>query len=226
MLFGGLIRTPFDEMVGEKEKEKEKKVPFGEEQKARKPDKEHREVTVVPYPREHVYAVVADVDAYKEFIPWCKDSRVMAASFERPEGVSDSAVLRDAELVIGFPGFSESYVSHLVLDQPGSIEVLAQRGLLFNHLVTSWEFDVQDDDPDSTLVSFALSFDFQSALHRRAADFFFSTVADTMVKAFAERCRVLADQGDLRAAESVSPKHPSSPPKSRRSVLPPKSKQT
>ncbi|KNC47000.1 aromatic-rich family protein [Thecamonas trahens ATCC 50062] len=150
-------------------------------------DKHHSETTVVPYSRELVFDVVADVDRYKEFIPWCRSSRTLPSTQARSKETPQGAELVDAELVIGFPGFSESYVSHIVLDRPNAIVVRAQRGLLFNHLVTEWGF-ADGDAPNTTLVTFSLSFDFQSALHRRAADLFFSQVVETMVSAFASRC--------------------------------------
>ena len=65
------------------------------------------------YSPEDVYRVVADVNSYKLFLPWCKDS----------------LYLREAEhksmvrLVVGFPPLMESYTALVLADPPHSLRV-------------------------------------------------------------------------------------------------------
>ncbi|CAN0485491.1 unnamed protein product, partial [Hapterophycus canaliculatus] len=55
--------------------------------------RKHRERRVVPYSPEQFFEVVADVDNYKEFVPFCVDSRVVK--------VIDKATM-EAEMSVGF----------------------------------------------------------------------------------------------------------------------------
>lgn len=57
------------------------------------------------YTPEQVYNVVADINHYKEFLPWCKESKVLK---ERPGQCI-------ARLTVGFPPFGESYTSLVYL---------------------------------------------------------------------------------------------------------------
>ena len=66
------------------------------------------------YSMEDMYAVVSDVDDYKHFVPWCRDSVV----FARKPGH-----LR-AKLAVGFPPLVEKYNSAVTLVPPNLVQVL------------------------------------------------------------------------------------------------------
>ena len=53
----------------------------------------HRERRLVPYSPEQFFDVVADVDSYKKFVPFCVDSRVVK--------VIDEGTM-EAEMSVGF----------------------------------------------------------------------------------------------------------------------------
>lgn len=53
----------------------------------------HREKRIVPYSPEQFFAVVADVDSYKKFVPFCVDSKVTR--------VIDQDTM-EAEMSVGF----------------------------------------------------------------------------------------------------------------------------
>lgn len=57
-------------------------------------------------PRE-LYSVVANVPSYNQFIPFCTSSSILDGKSIRPEETFEV----DAELKVGFMGFSEGYVS-------------------------------------------------------------------------------------------------------------------
>ncbi|KAL2939097.1 Coenzyme Q-binding protein COQ10-like protein mitochondrial [Bienertia sinuspersici] len=61
------------------------------------------------YSPEQLFAVVAAVDFYEDFLPWCQRSEIIRHH-------ADGSF--DAELEIGFKFLVESYVSHVVLDKP------------------------------------------------------------------------------------------------------------
>lgn len=68
--------------------------------------KSHRETRVVPFSQEQMFDVVADVDRYCEFLPFCVDSKVL----RRP-----NANVMEAALRVGFRVFTESYTSRVFM---------------------------------------------------------------------------------------------------------------
>lgn len=63
---------------------------------------------------EQLYDVVANVDDYKYFVPWCRFSEV----FEKSESHAR------ANLEVGFPPVSEKYTSVLTLAKPNLVKVI------------------------------------------------------------------------------------------------------
>lgn len=72
-------------------------------------------VGVGRYTPEQMFAVVAAVDLYEDFVPWCQRSQVLWRKGEEQ---------LDAELQIGFKFFVERYISHVHLKPPNLIKVL------------------------------------------------------------------------------------------------------
>jgi len=66
------------------------------------------------YTPEQMFNVVAAVDLYHGFVPWCQRSEVLK---EYPDGSFD------AELEIGFKFLVESYISHVESERPKWIKV-------------------------------------------------------------------------------------------------------
>lgn len=65
------------------------------------------------YTTEELYAIVADVESYSEFLPFCASSRILNAT---PENALQSEVPPGgtrvhAELEVGFKSFREKYTS-------------------------------------------------------------------------------------------------------------------
>jgi ribosome-associated toxin RatA of RatAB toxin-antitoxin module len=66
------------------------------------------------YSPEQLFDVVAAVDLYHGFVPWCQRSEILK---QYPDGSFD------AELEIGFKFLVESYVSHVELNRPKFLKV-------------------------------------------------------------------------------------------------------
>ncbi|XP_054817969.1 uncharacterized protein LOC129317652 isoform X2 [Prosopis cineraria] len=119
--------------------------------------KVYEEKRVLGYSPEQLFNVVAAVDFYHGFVPWCQRSEIIK---DYPDGSFD------AELEIGFKYLVESYVSHVELERPKRIKTTVSQSTLFEHLINIWEFN-PGPVPGSCNVYFLVDFKFQSPLYRQ-----------------------------------------------------------
>ncbi|OWM70875.1 coenzyme Q-binding protein COQ10 homolog, mitochondrial [Punica granatum] len=147
--------------------------------------KVYEERRVLGYSPEQLFDVVAAVDLYDDFVPWCQRSEILR---QHPDGSFD------AELEIGFKFLVESYVSHVELKRPTSVKTTASRSNLFDHLINIWEFN-PGPVPGSCSLYFLVDFKFQSPLYRQVASMFFKEVVARLVGSFNERCHLIYGPG-------------------------------
>ncbi|KAL5228398.1 hypothetical protein ABZP36_016663 [Zizania latifolia] len=140
--------------------------------------KVYEERRVMGYSPEQMFAVVAAVDLYEDFVPWCQRSRII----RRHENGSF-----DAELEIGFKFLVESYVSRVEMEKPKYIKTTVSESGLFDHLINVWEFK-PGPVPGTCDLYFLVDFKFQSPLYRQVASMFFKEVVSRLVGSFSDRC--------------------------------------
>ena len=133
----------------------------------------HAEKRLLPHTPEQLFALVADVERYPEFLPWCVATRV---SGRREDGFM-------AEMVIGFKMFREHYISRVDLDRPNRIDVSHFRGP-FKHLRNHWIFEPADG---GCTVDFSVDFQFRSYFMERLIGAVFQEAVRRMVGAFEHR---------------------------------------
>eukprot|EP00795_Rhopilema_esculentum_P014453 gene14453-5515_t len=131
---------------------------------------------------DHMYDVVANVDDYKHFVPWCRDSKVLETK---------PGHLR-AVLEVGFPPLVERYTSILTLVRPNLVKSECVDGDMFNYMKAVWRFSKGiPNNPNSCTLNFHIAFEFKSALHSHLSTMFFDEVVKKMVQAFEKRCELL-----------------------------------
>ena len=138
----------------------------------------HGEKRVLPYSPAQLYGLVADIERYPEFLPWC-----LAARVRKREGT-----LVVADLVIGFRMFRERFTSRVRLDEIGRrIDVTYAEGP-FRYLNNHWVFEPH---PDGCLIDFYVDFEFRSKLLQKLVEALFHEAVRRMVGAFEGRARDL-----------------------------------
>ena len=151
----------------------------------------HAEQRVLPYTPEQLFALVADIERYPEFLPWCIGARIRE---REPRLVV-------ADLIIGFKMFRERFTSRVVLDPPGRIDVTYAEGP-FRYLDNHWLFEKV---PEGCRINFFVDFEFKSRLMQRVIEVLFGEAVRRMVGAFEKRARDLygapAHSSPGRAAE-------------------------
>ena len=137
----------------------------------------HAEQRVLPYTPEQLFALVADVERYPEFLPWCVGARIR----ERQPN------LIVADLIIGFRMFREQFTSRVRLDPPRRIDVAYTEGP-FRYLDNHWVFD---QVPGGCRIDFFVDFEFKSRLLQRVIELLFHEAVRRMVAAFEHRAQTL-----------------------------------
>jgi coenzyme Q-binding protein COQ10 len=151
----------------------------------------HRETRIVPYTAEQLYAVVAAIDRYPEFLPWC--SKLVVRKREKRGGVE----FVTAEMFVAYLGLHENYVSEVRLDYPALIIEARHVEGPFRRLDTRWRFTPL---PYGSEVHLLVDFAFSNPVLSAVAGAAFGLVTARMQRAFIARAETL--YGDARVASS------------------------
>lgn len=146
----------------------------------------YSESRIVPYTADLMYSVVADMERYPDFLPWCTMLRIKSRMHE---GDREVAL---AEMAVGFGGFRERYTSRVVLDAKArAIDVVQEEGV-FRRLDTTWRFSPEGPENKSCRIDFSIDYEFKSRLLNAVAGAAFHRVARQMIHAYEARARKLA----------------------------------
>ncbi len=138
----------------------------------------HAEKRTLPYSCEQLFDLVAGVEKYPEFLPWCKASRITKR---------DGKVFY-ADLIIGYKMVQEKFSSRVTLDRPKHIHVEYLSGPM-KYLSNHWRFI--DNNDGTTTIDFFVEFEFKNPLLRRLMGVFFNEIVRRMVSAFEGRAKAL-----------------------------------
>jgi coenzyme Q-binding protein COQ10 len=147
----------------------------------------HAERRRLPFRPEQLFDLVADVERYPEFLPWCTGARIR----ERQGNVII------ADLMIGFRMVRERFTSRVTLHRPDRIDVAYSDGP-FRYLTNRWLFEPQPDG--STVVDFFVDFEFRSRMLQHLIGLLFTEAVRRMVAAFEGRAHQLYGTSALSSA--------------------------
>ena len=143
----------------------------------------HAEKRKLPYSAQQMYALVADVASYPQFLPWCAAARIRSRS-----PIVTGEVL-EADLVISFKLFREKFGSKVTLNpQAQEIDVEYLDGP-FRYLNNHWHFTPQPDG--GCEVDFFVDFEFRSTVLQAVIGVVFGEAMHRIVRAFETRAQAL-----------------------------------
>lgn len=140
----------------------------------------HAERRAMPYTPEQLFDLVAAVDLYPQFLPWCLASRIT-----KREGN-----VFYADLVIGYKMVREKFGSRVTALRPDHIHVEYLSGPM-KHLSNHWRFLPQPDG--GCIIDFYVDFEFKNPILQRLISVFFEEAVKRMVGAFEARAKDLYD---------------------------------
>jgi coenzyme Q-binding protein COQ10 len=146
----------------------------------------HAEKKLLPYTREQLFDLVADIERYPEFLPWCVGARIRERNGNEIVG----------DLLIGYKMVRERFTSRVVLGRPDRIDVSYSEGP-FKYLNNHWLFVPQSDG--KCLIDFYVDFEFRSKMLQKIMEMFFNEAVKRMVSAFEARAHQLYGPGRLGA---------------------------
>jgi coenzyme Q-binding protein COQ10 len=138
----------------------------------------HEERRMIPFPREFVFDLVADVESYPTFLPAWREARV----YKREEGAYYT------EQVIGRGPVRERFRSRTTLCRPESI-VVSSSETRFRNFEIHWRFDAADDE--QCRVHFTLEAESKSRILQGVLDVMLHEMARSIVQSFEDRARVM-----------------------------------
>ncbi|MFT5439704.1 MAG: coenzyme Q-binding protein COQ10 [Alphaproteobacteria bacterium] len=136
---------------------------------------QHAEKRFLPYTAEQVFDLVADIERYPKFLPWCVGARILRR---------DGDVLK-ADVIVGFKMLRETFTSRVTLNRVSDIQVEYQKGP-FKHLENNWKFVSVEGGCE---IEFFIDFEFRSRLLRNIMGPLFGEAVRRMVGAFETRAK-------------------------------------
>ncbi len=142
----------------------------------------HSETRRLPYSADQIYALVADVARYPEFLPWCAAARIRKVT-----EMGDHMVM-EADLVISFKVFRERFGSRVGLwPSERRIETTYLDGP-FRHMESRWEVREAEGGCE---VDFHVDFEFRNAILQSVIGVVFNDAMQRIVRAFERRATEL-----------------------------------
>ena len=142
----------------------------------------HSETRFLPYSADQMYALVADVKHYPEFLPWCAAARIRSVV---PKGEVE---VMTADLVISFKVFRERFTSEVTLDKAARRIDTRYIDGPFRKMVSTWAFREAEG---GCQVDFHVDFEFRNAILQSVIGLVFNEAMQRIVRAFEARAAEL-----------------------------------
>ncbi|NQV83158.1 MAG: type II toxin-antitoxin system RatA family toxin [Rhodospirillales bacterium] len=142
----------------------------------------HAEKRLIHHAPQQMFDLVADIEKYPEFLPWCVATRI------REKGQEDGTDMLIADMVIGYKVFREKFSTKVLCQAPQRIDVTYFDGP-FKYLTNHWVFEAQGND--ACMIDFYVDFEFKSRFFQAAIGTVFNEAVKRMIQAFEKRADAL-----------------------------------
>jgi ribosome-associated toxin RatA of RatAB toxin-antitoxin module len=133
---------------------------------------------LVEYPAAQMYALVADVPRYPEFLPWCGDAQILNRNGD----------IVHAAISIDFRGIRQKFSTENRQRESELIEMKLLHGP-FRELDGSWRFKALGEQ--ACRIDFRLHYEFSSKILEKLVGPVFHYIANSLVEAFVNRAAQL-----------------------------------
>ena len=131
---------------------------------------------LIEYSAAQMYALVDDVAAYPQFLPWCGGAEVL----------SSEGNIKRAAITIDFRGIKQRFSTENRADPPNLIEMNLVDGP-FRQLDGSWRFKAWGEN--ACKIEFRLHYEFSGRLLEMLVGPVFHYIANSFVDAFVKRAK-------------------------------------
>ncbi|HBT33609.1 MAG TPA: ubiquinone-binding protein [Pusillimonas sp.] len=135
---------------------------------------------LVPYTCAQMFDLVAEVDKYPQFMPWCGGASVQSRD---EHGMQ-------ATITISFAGIRQSFTTRNEHDYPRQITFNLVDGP-FSELTGKWEF--VELSPDACKVVYTMQYAFANRGLERVVGPVFNRIASSFIDSFTQRAQACYD---------------------------------
>jgi ribosome-associated toxin RatA of RatAB toxin-antitoxin module len=135
---------------------------------------------MVPYTAGQMYALVADIESYPQFLPWCTEVKLLT------RGEHDVT----ARVALARSGIRQAFTTRNRLHVDERIDMQLVDGP-FRRLHGHWSFQPVGTERQGCLVALHLEFEFSSKLLAMTFGKAFHSISSSLIDAFCARARDL-----------------------------------
>ncbi len=143
-----------------------------------------KSVRLVPFTADEMFALVADVETYPQFLPLC-ESLVVHGRDRRDDGTT----LITATMGIGYKAIREKFTTNVTLDPAARAIVVRHKNGPFRRLENCWQFVPRGEA--SSDVDFAIDYEFSSPVLGLLMGAVFDSAFRKFAEAFESRAGVV-----------------------------------
>ena len=146
--------------------------------------KVHRSA-ILPYSREAMFDLVADVESYADFLPWCTESRILSTAKQSAQlgaGVYDVV----ARLGLSQGPLKDTFTTRNRVEPPHSIRMELEDGP-FSALTGEWRLESLGDDGCKLILD--MQFAFSNSMKDMLLGAVFERTCNQLIDAFVHRAR-------------------------------------
>ena len=142
----------------------------------------HSETKILKYKPEQMFDLVADVNSYPKFLPWCSAARIHSRN------MIDKNEILEADLVISFKVFREKFASKVTLIRSENQILTEYIDGPFKRMHSTWHFKGLKCGSE---VSFYVDFEMKNAVLQKIVGVVFNEAMQRVLSAFENQAKAL-----------------------------------